>query len=135
MLAARLGGHGKIERVLVPISLRDLGLHAVFISRRSVVIVVAGEAASHGHQRLEREAPLPLVPVGKWFLLGKQWVDWRLWANLDAAIARDAGQNRGEGLCGGPHIMRSLLIEAVKIFFQDQLAMACNQQAMNVDRI
>ena len=31
--------------------------------------------------------------------------------------------------------MRSLLIEAVKIFFQDQLAMAGNQQAVNVDPI
>ena len=62
-------------------------------------------------------------------------INGRAGAEVEATVARDTGQDWREGLRGGAHVVRPLFVKAVKIFFQDQLAMACNEQAVNIHRI
>src|ERR1700730_11007010 len=78
---------------------------------------------------------LACVPVGKWLVPREERINWRVGAKIDATIARDTDQDWREGLRGGPHVVWPLFVKAVKIFFQDQLAMACDEQAVNIHRI
>ena len=44
---SRLVRHRQVERVLVPVGLRRLALHVVFVAGRVVIIVIAGKARRH----------------------------------------------------------------------------------------
>src|SRR5438046_2870858 len=78
---------------------------------------------------------LACVPVGKWLVLREQRINGRVGAETDATVARDTDQDWREGLRSGTHVVWPLFVKAVKIFFQDQLAMARDEQAVNIQGI
>src|SRR6266851_4223966 len=71
----------------------------------------------------------------EWLVLGKQWIDRRLRTDLDATVASNANQNGAVGLAGGTGIVRLLSGLAVEILLQYQLAVARNEQAVNIERV
>ena len=78
LLIAWLRDHREIESVLVPVRLRPIALHAVFIAGRCIVVVVTGIAGGHGHDVLESHVLLALVRIRKGAVPRKQWIDGSL---------------------------------------------------------
>src|SRR6185312_6046507 len=70
-----------------------------------------------------------------WLVLQEQRINGCVGTEVGATVVHDTGQDRGEGLRRGAHVVWPLFVKAVKIFFQDQLAMAGNEQAVNIKRI
>src|SRR5262249_5746732 len=74
------------------------------------------------------------IRVGEARVLREERVDRRLRAELRAAVDRDAGEDGRKGLPAGAQIVAALLVEAVEVLLEDELAVAGDQEALDQRR-
>ena len=72
LVAAGIARHRQVQGVAVPVILPVLRLHDILVTRRFVVVVIAGQPRGHAHQIGDRDPALARIGVGQILVLRKQ---------------------------------------------------------------